>query len=1141
MPSPMTSTAPRLAALAAALILWAAPSLAQNTTSAIAGRITGNDGKPLAGAVVTVIHNESGSVNNLVTDADGRYGARGLRVGGPYTVTISKDGKVDKREDVFLPLAETLNLDASLGAEALQKVVVTAAANIKIFNNAAMGAVTSIGRAELENFASIQRNLQDYARIDPRLSQTDKERGEISAAGQNSRYNSITIDGVTTSDTFGLEANNLPTAKQPISIDAIDSVQVNVANYDVTQKGYTGANINAVTKSGTNDFKGSVYFVYRNDEVVGQRYNRADGSYSSFLPYNEHTVGATLGGPIIQDRLFFFVNYEELKSGRNQPEFGPVGSNLTNVAISQGQIDAFKTIAKNQYKLDAGDPIGPSQLGVKDMLVKIDWNISDKHRASIRLARTEQNETNFGTFSATSVNLTSWWWDQKKSIDTVVAQWFADWTPNFSTEMKISNRDYNSVPQNNSNLPAMALQFTGPAPAGSPAGVNTGSRFLNFGTELSRHFNVLDTKTVDAYFGGNWTRDNHEIKFGADRQDNKVYNAFFQNTKGNYTFSCQNSSATYTYSFGAINCGTATAAQIEAAILENFAKGRPSSYQVQVPVVGGTLDNGIAKWSLADTGVFVQDTWTVSDKLTVTGGLRVDTLSTKDKPAYNAAAAAATIAGSVAGTTVVRNTGGFGLDNSINVDGQNLFQPRLGFNYRMDGSDNKKGQVRGGFGLFQGAAANVWLSNPYSNTGLATRVIGCGGSFPACPVTGGIFSTDPNNQPTNFAGTPPAANVDFIDKDLNQPAVWKLNLAYDTELPWGGLVFGAEYLHTKNETAIYYKHLNLGGATRTGPDGRQLFWTPQAYDPACWTATGGTITSGGCTGLRSRALSNASFNNVLLAVPSDQGAGNVITLSLTSPNKRGFGWQAAYTRTAATEVSPLTSSVANSNFNARSAFNPNEEVAANSAYLVKDRVTANMNFSRAFIENFKTTIGVFYEGRSGKPYSWTYRNDINGDGVSGNDLMYVPSAPQSGEVVFLGDTPTNGTNEAIFWNIVNQNKGLSDARGGVVKRNSQFSPWVNSFDLRITQEIPGFKPKQRGLVIFDILNVGNLLNKEWGRTNEMAFGSSGGQTRKFVNYVGINAAGKYIYQVSPSIDDLTLRQARGESQWAMQVSLKYEF
>ncbi|MEK7736869.1 MAG: Oar protein, partial [Pseudomonadota bacterium] len=192
-------------------------------------------------------------------------------------------------------------------------------------------------------------------------------------------------------------------------------------------------------------------------------------------------------------------------------------------------------------------------------------------------------------------------------------------------------------------------------------------------------------------------------------------------------------------------------------------------------------------------------------------------------------------------------------------------------------------------------------------------------------------------------------------------------------------------------------------------------------------------------------------------------------------------------------------------------------------------------------DNYKTTVGLFYEGRSGKPYSWTYRNDINGDGVPGNDLMYIPSAPQSGEVVFLGDTATSRTNEDRFWSIVDQNKALSDAKGGVVKRNAEFSPWVNSFDMRVSQQVPGFTPKQRGLLVLDILNIGNLLNKNWGRTNEMAFQSSGGQTRRFVNYVGINAQGKYVYQVSPTVDDLTLRQVRGESQWAMQVSLKYEF
>ncbi len=1132
---------PRTALSVAIAMVVAAPALAQNTTAAMGGRVSTADGKPVAGATVSIVHRESGSTNTLITDGDGRYAARGLRVGGPYTITVTKGSDKDVRDEIYLQLAENQTVDLSLGGNTLNAVVVTGAANSK-FSSASMGSGTNIGRKEIDAFASIGRNLQDYARTDPRLSQTDKERGEISAGGQNSRYNSITIDGVRVNDTFGLEANNLPTTKQPVSIDAIQSVQVNISNYDVTQQGYTGANINAVTKSGTNDLKGSVYYVYRDEKMGGQRYNRTNDTYFSFLPYKEDTKGFTLGGPILQDKLFFFASYEELKSGRAQPEFGPVGSNLSTVAISQSAIDSLKSISKTKYGMDVGDTAGPTVLNAKDYLLKLDWNISDQHRANVRFARTEQLDTNngsFGGYSATGLQLTSAWWDQQKKIDTTVAQWFADWTPTFSTEVKVSNRDYNSVPLNYANLPAMSLQFTGPAPAGSPAGVNTGSRFLNFGTDQNRHFNVLDTKTFDGYVGATWALNDHELKFGSDLSNNRVYNAFFQNTKGNYTFSCQNSTVNYTYSFGAINCGTATAAQIEAAVLENFTKGRPSSYQVQLPVVGGTLDAGIAQWAVQNTGVFLQDTWTASNKLTITGGVRVDRQSTNDKPAFNAAAAAPTVAGSVTGNTVVRNTGGFGLDNSVTIDGQQLVQPRVGFNYALDSADKKKAQVRGGFGLFQGAAANVWLSNPFSNTGLATRVILCSGTgATACPASGGLFNPDPNNQPTNVNGNPPAANIDFIEKGLAQPSVWKANLAYDAELPWGGLVIGAEWLGTKTKDGLYYKHLNLGAPTRIGKDGRELYYTPQGYVATNWSATGTPNTGSGIT---AKALSNQSFANVLQAVKTSEGGGNAVTLTLTGPKVMGIDWNLAYTRTDATEVSPLTSSISNSNFNARSIFNPNEEVASNSAYLTKDRVNASLSWSKAFVSKYKTSFGLFYEGRSGKPFSWTYANDLNGDGVSGNDLMYIPSKPGSGEVVFAGDTPTNRTNEDRFWSIVESHADLREAKGGTVKRNGSFSPIVHNFDLRISQEVPGFAPKHKGVFTFDILNVGNLINKEYGRVDEAGFSSAGGQRSTFVAYGGLDSAGKYVYIVRPAQDALQLRQIKGESQWAMQVTARYEF
>lgn len=1136
-------------ALSVALAIAAIPAMAQNTTSAVGGRVTGNDGKPVAGAAVTIVHKESGSTNSATTDAEGRYSARGLRVGGPYTITISKGGVTETRENVYLTLAETATLDAKLGGvQAIDKIVVTdqrsAADN---FSPTAMGAGTALGRQELDAFASIQRNLQDYARTDSRVSQTDKERGEISVGGQNSRFNKITIDGVGISDTFGLESNNLPTLKQPISIDAIQSVQVNVSNYDVTQTGYTGGGINAVTKSGTNAFKGSVSYSYRDQNWSGQRFSRATGTYFDAPPLKEQTASVTLGGPIIKDKLFFFINYEDQKRLSIAPAFGPIGTTqLNQIGITPSAISSAQALATSAYNMNIGTlSVADTQVTVKDALAKVDWNISAKHRASLRYTKTEQNEPiypNFFATPSTALSLSSNWYAQAKTVETIVGQWFADWTPTFSTETKISQRDYNSIPVNNAALPQVTLGFTGALPTGTPTSVLGGTRNLVFGTERSRHTNVLDTKTFDAYFGGNWQIGDHELKFATDITDNKIFNAFLQDTKGTYLFNCQNSSATYTYTFGAINCGTATAAQIEAAVLENFRIGRPTTYSVQVPALpGGSLNDGIAQFNLKNYGFAAQDTWSVSPNLSILYGFRVDTPDVPQKPIANAAASAAEVVGRLNGTASVRATGGFGRDNSNTIDGQYLIQPRFGFNYTFD--SKRPMQLRGGVGLFQGAAANVWLSNPFSNTGVATRVVGCGGNFAACPVGGRVFSSNPNAQITNFAGAAPAANVDFIEQGLGQPAVWKANLAFEHELPWWGMVAGIEYLNTRNESALTYQHLNLGAPTRIGPDGRQLFYTPTAYNPACWSAAGTRLTTGTVCSVdnRTRALSNAAFANVLLLKGTREGGGELATASLSGRLFKSLGWFLAYTYTTATEVSGLTSSVANSNWNSRAAFNPNDQAQSNSATLVKDRINGTMNWSKAFFPGFKTTVGVFYEGRSGKPYSWTYLNDLNGDGNGGNDLMYVPSAPGSGEVVFLGDTATNRANEDRFWAIVNDNAGLRGSRGTVAKRNSDFSPWTNSIDMRISQEVPGFFKGNKGVFSFDISNVGNLLNKKWGRIDEVGFNGNGGQTRSFVNFVGIDPNGRYIYSLATRPTDFTTRQARGESQWALQITARYEF
>ena len=1074
-------------------------------------------------------------------------------------VTVSKGGQTDKREDLYLSLAETFSYDAQLGG-GTQVITITGRGGSEKFNKGNIGAGTNMGASELAAYASIQRSLQDYARTDPRLAQTDKERGEISAGGQNTRYNSLTIDGVTINDTFGLEGNNLPTIKQPISIDAIQAVQVNLSNYDTTQKGYTGANVNAVTKSGTNKFAGSVYYVTRDDNLVGQRYNRTNDTYFDAPSFKDDTKGVTLGGPIIPDRLFFFASYEQFKTSRSSHDFGPLGSAKSNVGISQSSIDEAISISRTTWGMDVGSDTVPAglNLSVKDALLKLDWNINDAHRASLRYTKTEQSEPVIAGFSATGLSLSSWWWNQEKTIESLVGQWFADWTPDLGTEFKISKRDYASQPYtvNGTRLPAIGLRFTGALPAGTPVGVNANPRFLNMGTELSRHFNVLETKTWDVYAGANWSFGGHDLKFGLDYSDNKVFNAFLQNVNGNYTFGCEPGA----YTFGAVaNCDTnytpaggaatpMTAALREQATLENYRAGKPSVYTLQAPQAGRTIDDGVAIWSYTNTGLFLQDSFKVSPTVSLIVGLRMDQQGVPTKPIANSDVAAPQVAGSVVGTTVTRNTGGFGMDNSATLDGNRLLQPRVGFNWDL-GSKEQRMQLRGGLGLFQGAAANVWLSNPFSNTGKAVVQLNCA-SYTACATANGggqlLFNANPASQP-QLTGTIPAANVDLLSPGMEQPSVWKANLGFETQLPAlpvvGQLVVGAEWLHTKTNSAIYYQHLNLGAPTRTGTDGRELYYRAEGYNGgnatfvgSCWNASGSAITNGACatpTGqTRTRALSNARFANVLLAKETSQGGGDALTLSIGQPSNAGFGWGLAYTKTAAKDVSPLTSSTSNSNWNGRNIFNPNEEVTANSNYLIKDRVSASLNWSKALVGNYRTSVGVFYEGRKGKPYSWTYLNDLNGDGIGGNDLMYIPSAPGSSEVIFRG----GATEEAAFWAIVDANPGLASAKGGLVGRNNNYAPWVNNFDMRLSQELPGFMKDHKVSLTFDILNLGNLLNKKWGRIDEVAFPSN----RSFVNYNGLDPSGKYVYSLG-SMEDYRTLQNGGESQWAVQLTLRYAF
>ncbi|MCC8556285.1 TonB-dependent receptor [Xanthomonas hortorum] len=1050
--------------------LAAAPVFAQSTSAGVAGVVTSSAGQPVPNAEVTITHVESGTVSRATTDASGRYNARGLRVGGPYTITITKSGEGTKTEEgVYLNLNQVNSVDASLGGDVTTLGAVQAIGGdygSALFSANKMGTGTNVTREQIESLPSINRNLQDYVRLDPRVAQTDKARNEISVGGQNPRFNLIRVDGINTNDAFGLESNGMPTPRQPFSMDVIDEISVDVANYDVTITGATGGVINAVTKSGTNEFHGSVYSTYRENDWSGKNQN----DIRPQLFDNETVYGLTLGGPVIKDKLFFFANYEKYKGKgvfTGASGYGPTGSGESNIVpISQAQANEIIDISRNVYGFDPGTLALPAlDSDSEEKGFKLDWNISDKHRASFRYGESEQSTANLNGFGNQALSLNSYHYVRDFSLKTYTGQLFSDWTDTFSTEAKVSYRDYSAVRTAASQLPAVAVRI--------------GNNTVNLGTEQSTQANELRTETWNAFFAGTLFLDDHTVKFGFDYEDNDIFNLFGQRVFGSYTF---NSIADYRNN-----------------VAQNYRYSQSNS---------GNIDDIAAQWGMRNVGVFLQDTWAVNNNLTLTFGLRYDEPMVKNSPAFNAAASAA-----------------FGFRNDQTIDGNGLFQPRFGFNYTFD--SDRPTQVRGGVGLFQGAAATVWLSNPYSNTGLAFTDYNL--SSPALVRDNGIrFTPDINNQPTgNGSARVGTQSVDFVDSELGQPSVWKANLAFDTELPWYGIVASAEAVVTQVNEAIYYQQLNLGAVSAVGQDGRNIYWNANGLRPSSWNVNG--LQPPGIS-VDARGGRDTAYNDAFIARPTDKGGSESFTFGLNKPFNGGdWSWGLYYTYTDADEVSGLTSSTSGSQLGNNAVFQANENVASTAAYEIKNSILGTLNWKHAFFGDYETKVGLIYQGRNGRPYSYTFDNDANGDGRL-NDLLYIPNGP--------GDVQFGTAAEAqAFWAYVEGNEYLSARRGQVAERNGARNSWINQFDLHIEQEVPGFFKGNKASVWLDVMNVGNLLNKKWGRVEEYGFPGM----RGVVEYGGIDqTTGKYVYRFNTP-DQSTVYDDRGISRWALQLGFRYQF
>lgn len=1010
------------------------------TTAAITGFIRDASGQPAAAVSVAITHEPSGTKASTMTRANGEYSVSGLRVGGPYTIVASVTGASAIQRNIFLSLLQPASVDLALQSEVvtLEKFTVHAESDT-LFDRNKIGAGSDYPATLIANVPSARANIQDVAQMDSRLYLGSLDQGgQLSAQGQNFRYNSLLIDGVQAVDPFGLNGNGFSSLRSPIPLESIASLSVDLTPYDVRRSGFTGVLLDAVTRSGTNETHGITYYEFTNQNL------RAASPLSDVRDgFQEQRFGFGIGGPIVKDKLFYYFAFDDFKRDIGTPP-------AALFVPSPTALDAILTRAK-ALGYDAGNLTQPTTSFQKTYLAKLDWNISADQRLSFSYRRNYGQDVNFANFQSSSplaTSLSNEWYYQPRNTDSFTAQLLSSWTPNLRTEVNATYTTYDGSPKN----------FGAPFPFVGIAGVpgvrldsgatTTGAVVL--GTENSRQLNFLNTKEKDLNASAEYSFGAHTLSVGGSLQQTDYDNRFVQNAYGNYTFASP----------------------------AGWSSGTPIAYTLFAPLPGMTAADAFARFRCTGLGAFVQDTWTPTTQLTLTGGLRIDYPYAPDQPAT---AAGFSTAGFKLpdGTPVTSNT--------TTLNGNCLIGPRLGFNYRL--KTESKTQVRGGVGLFQGSNPAVWLSNSFSNTGAVNNIN-------ATPTQLASLQFQPNvNQQPVPAGTIPAPNINITAPDFKQPAIWKGNLAIDHAFSFGGLETTLEYSRVVTDEAINYVFLNYQVATSgptVMPDGRIRYAgiiTPTGTFASALNYKAG---ANGLSAFPNASVAgrraNPKFADVLYMENTKAGTGDFVTLELRRPIAHGWGWTVSYTHSHSTEVSPLTSSTAISNYSNRASFNPNEDTAATSNTNIQDRIVAQLEKDFHLFHQTKTTVALVYQGRTGHPYSYVFRGDANGDGITGNDLLYIPTGPNDPNVrwtAVAGATPTAAqTSERDgFFAFVNSNS-LAQYAGSHAPRNSTTSPWINTVDLKFTQEIPISK-RVKTEVYLNFLNIANWFNKKWGIQDEV--------------------------------------------------------
>ncbi len=1072
-------------------------SFAQITTSTISGVVVNEKKEVLVGASVIATHVPTGTTYKTVTNKTGSFVFPAVRVGGPFTVAASFVGyKNDQVTELNTNLGVATNVDFVLYATGSNlKEVVVASNRSGLFSKERTGTAQQFGRRELQNIPVTGPRTIDG------ITKYNSNGNGASFGGQDSRLNNFTIDGSQFNNGFGLGSSAQAggrTGASAISLDAIEQLQLNIAPFDIRQSGFTGAGINAVTRSGTNEIEGSYYQTERDNS---SKFNgtRANGVKVTPAKFSEKTQGFRIGAPIIKNKLFIFANYEKLEKTEPGTNWISTGSPLSGSQISRPTYAELETLSKfMQEKFDytTGPWEGYNNATISEkFLIRTDWNINDMHKLTARYVHHNSNadinisnssSAGFGnrTGSALAMAFQNSGYgimDNTRSIVVELNSKISNTLHNnliIGYDKQIEDRAYRSQP-----FPTIDIK------SGSTTLTSVGFDPFTPGNKLDYNtFHITDNLTK--YL------DKHTIVAGFNYEKYQSNNLFFPASNGVYVF---NSLADfYTAANQSIAAGGAPSTFI------------PARTQFRYSALPGAVDPmQVLKTSRLD--VYGQDEYQYNKNLKLTAGIRMAVIGFENTAIENPAITAMTFAG------------GAKFNTGVMPKTQILFEPRLGFNWDVNGE--KKTQVRGGTGVFTGRPPYVFVSNQVGNNGVLTGYIDVSGAA----ATNYGFTADPKKYFIPATPQLPSTfDIALTEENYKFPQVWKSNLAVDQKLPFG-FVGTVEFLFNKNLNAVHYYNTNLDNPTSqfTGADNRSRF-------------------AGSDAGVRI----NDNVSNAIVLTNKSQGDYKSMTLKLEMPYRKGLWGSFAWTTSNATDFMSAGSIASGSWTGARSVYGNNNLPLSNSDFNIPNRLVGLLGYKIEYGGEYggTTSFSIGYIGSQNGAYSYTISGDMNGDKVNNNELIYVPKAAT--EIRFapltVGNiTYTEAQQQATFFNYVNQDKYLSTRKGQYAERNASVLPMLHRFDVSIVQEFFVKVKGKRNTLQFraDILNIGNRINNKWGVSQRVT-------NPQILAFSSVNSAGEPLYKLATQknvdgsttlIRDTYSKNSSVYDVWQAQIGLRYIF